>query len=1067
MCWAASARVRFTAGVSVRKHRRFLSVMVGAVLITPALAAVAGSAAAPAASAATAQPEPTQVTVIPADPDPATTLPQDSIDFAGTTGFLHVFTAEPSYSGSSSGYLWTSYASATTTPVPGMQGDASDSFFPAGGDELAIYPAGGTSGYVTELDPATGVSSQYAIPTGFSADGLYGSYMIVAPTGANPPSYSVLSFAANGTYTTTPVTGLPAGAIVRQQDTGLDTGNGSAAILRYFSAGAYSDGLLDLATGVFTPITSSTINMAPLLTATSIAVRLTGSELAIYSLSGIMAGTDTTPELVTLPSGTDWAALAGAYVVAVDSAAGGSALAVPVSGGTSSIVVPDAQGGYEGIAQGPDGALIVGGTGMADWSVREIAADAGGNLTDSPLLPLTQMSNAGLTISQGDVWHVEGTPGFGVPDETMFSHPLVPDNTWDIPYDQPSYAMAVNDPMQCAPDAACVRVVDGNYYGPAYLGGTGDSMNLYEGDQTIEGEIFPGPATLVDASSDYVIIDVAATSSASAQQDVVDVGYAKTVSSGPVTGAGLWFDTLWRANAPGEIQASSLDSSSSSLPISTSPPISTGADCQASDVQATARWVYWACGTSGPAGVYDLQTKTEISVPSGPALLGDGYIVQQDPSTGDLIMHDVQADTASGPITLATGVPVGPGTDDRNITWAVDKYSGDVAYVDSGDNVHVIDTGVPATPVAVGEPSAAELHEQDWQSTGWSQYMYLSRPVSGWTVTITQGSTDHVVHTETGGPARYGITPTWNYLLPDGKKGFSGPYTWSLTATVQGATTPTAVASGPLGILCGQIPFRSIDCSGASALLAVQPNTEATWYVGTLSGKLVNSVGSGYTENWDVCRQHSRYCDTALIPFGDFAGKGTADLLVRTGNGEMRAYIGDGSADFYGTKSFRVPGDWNKYNALVAPGTETSGGRLELLARDDAGRLWLYLATGHGTFARRRLIGRGWNKYTRLIGAGALSSNGIGDLLAISKNGTMWRLDGNGRGGFDRPQRVSSGWNSYNVIIGIGDLTNNGDNDLVARDRHGDLWLFPGNGRGGFGRRVLLGKGWNRYQGLF
>jgi len=1041
----------------MRKHRRFIGLMVGAALATPALVAIAGSAG---ASPVTAQPTPTQVTVIPPDPDQAATLPSDSLEFAGATGFLHKFDVYPTVPGFSSGYLWTSYATGTTTPVPAMQDVEGNTYFPAGGDELAIYPPGGGD-FITELDPATGASSQYTIPAGSSAVGLWGSYMVVDEAGSSPASYSVLSFAANGSYTTIPVTGLPAGAVVRPQDVGLDAGNGSIAILRYLSGGAYAGGLLNLATGAFTPITSDPVNRAPLLTSTSVAFMLTGSELAIYSLSGVTAGTDTTPALVTLPGGTEWAALAGSDVVSVTATAGNAALAVPDSGGTLTTVILDAEGSSYGIAQGPDGALIVGGTGLADWSVREIGTDTSGDLTDSPVLPLTQMSNAGLTISQGDVWHVETTPGFGVPDDTMFSHPLVPDNGWDIPYDQPSYAMEVNNPLECAPNAECVRVVDGNSYGPAYLGGSGDSMNLYEGDQTEEGATFPGPGTLVDASPDYVIVDVAATKSTPAEQDVVDVGYGKTVSSGPVTGAGLWFDTLWRADAPGQIQATDLTS------MTTSKPIATGADCQASDVQATARWIYWACGSAGPAGVYDLQTKSEISVPSGLALLGDGYIVQHDPSTGDLIMYDVQSDSASAPVTLAADVPFGPGTDDRNITWAVDKYSGDVAYVDTGDNVHVIDTGVPATPVAVGEPSAAQLHMQDWQPDQWSQYLSLSRPVSGWTVTITRATTGQVVHTETGGPARYGITPTWNLLLSDGRKGFSGPYTWSLTATVPGAATATAVAAGPLGILCGQIPFRSIDCTGASALLAVQPDSDAVWYLATSSGKLVNSVGSGYTENWDVCNQHSRYCDTALVPFGDFAGKGTADLLVRTGNGEMRAYIGNGSADFNGVKSVRVAGDWNSYTALVAPGNETSSGKLELLARDKAGRLWLYLATGHGTFEGRKLISGGWNKYSRLIGAGALTSNGIGDLLAISKDGTMWRLDGNGRGGFDRPQRVSSGWNKYNVIIGIGDLTDNGDNDLVARDGHGDLWLIPGNGHGGFGRPVLLGKHWNRYAGLF
>lgn len=41
------------------------------------------------------------------------------------------------------------------------------------------------------------------------------------------------------------------------------------------------------------------------------------------------------------------------------------------------------------------------------------------------------------------------------------------------------------------------------------------------------------------------------------------------------------------------------------------------------------------------------------------------------------------------PVTLAT-IPAGPAPDSRNITWAVDKYDRDIAYVDAADAVHVI-----------------------------------------------------------------------------------------------------------------------------------------------------------------------------------------------------------------------------------------------------------------------------------------------------------------------------------------------------------------------------------------
>ena len=1017
---------------------------------------VAGSAAAQPASAGTelaAASSPTQVTVIPPDPNPATTVPVDDILFAGTSGFLHRFS--PS-AGVSSGYLWTSYATGATSTVTALAHVSLGSFFPAGGDSIAIYPdTVGTP--ITELDLATGASTQYTAPAGDTASGLFGNAMIVDSTGSNPPDYSVLTFAPDGSYTSIPVTGLPAGAGLLAP---FRVGDASDAVVRYDSSGGLNSyGLLSPVTGEFAAIPDSSASYAPVLSATSVAVQTSATTVDVFSLAGLTSGSDTTPQVVTLPAAAaDRIALDGDYVVAVPSASGSPAIAAPVSGASPVTALQQTQDSTYAIAQAPDSALVVGGSGVSDWSVYQLSTDSGGSLETTAVLPLTQLDNAGLTISQGEVWHAEGTPNVGVPDDILFGHPLQSDNGFDQPYDHSPYDITLESPLPCAPDAACVRVVDGNWYGPAYLGGSGDQMQLWEGDQTDGDVIYPGPGTLVDASSDYAIVDDAASGSTPAEQLVVDVGYAKVVSSGPVTGAALWFDTLWQANAPGELEATDLTT------MTAAKPIQTGSDCTATDVQAAARWIYWACGTTGPAGVYDLRTGTDISVPAGPALLGDGYVVQHDQATGQLLMYDVHTDTAAGPVVLASGVLSGPTADDRNITWAVDKYSGDVAYIDASDSVHVIDTGVPATPVAIGEPSAAELRSTSNEgSAGWAESLFLTRPVSGWTVTIRQAGTDKVVHTVSGGPARYGISPSWNDRLSGGAKAYSGRYTWTLTATAAGESSPTQIANYPFYVECGAVPFRSVDCDGEPALLAVAANSDAQWYDGTAAGGLRSN---GYTENWALCAAGDRRsCVSALVPFGDFGGTGYADLLVRDRAGVLRAYLGIGQPDYNpgSVRSIRIGTGWDRYNALVAPGDESASGTLELLARDSAGRLWLYAATGHGKFRARKLISGGWGKYTRLIGAGDLTGNGIGDLLAVDASGTMWEYDGNGHGGFGARHRVSSGWAKYTAIIGIGDLTGDGDNDVVARGADGEMWLFPGNGHGGFGKRVSLHLNLRRY----
>ncbi len=1026
-----------------------VALVAGALLAVPLLVA-AGAGESPAAGQVAAA----QVAVIPPDADPATTPPTDTLLFAGADGFLHRF-GMPGLSFSS--YLWTDYATGATTVVSAMS-NVDGSFSGAGGDSIAIWPRSASSP-LTELNLATGQSRSYQVPAGYTALGLYGNAMIAGQQAGGVRTDFVLTFAPDGTYTATAVTGLPSGAAIAAAP---KIGDDSDALVMYVDGRTLAYGLVHLSSGAFTPVPASSGRYVPLLTAASVAVPVSGTTVDVFSRAGLLSGSDTAPQTVTLPGASPYrVALAGNYVVGVPASGTGPAIAVPVSGGTPAQVVAEDEDTASGLGQAPNGALVAGGSGVADWAVREVSTAPDGSLDNALVLPLTVVSNAGLTISQGKVWHAEATPGFGTSDFLLFGHALLPDNNWEITETPPLYDLLLNGPLPCAPNASCVRVVDGNFYGPAYLGTLGGSptqMTLFEGQGYTGGTWYPGPGTLVDASADYAIVDVAATGTTPARQLVIDVGYARTISYDPIAGAGLWFGTLWRANAAGQLQATDLTT------MTAAKPIGTGSNCRASDVQATGRWIYWACGPDGPAGVYDQRTKKEIPVPSGLALLGDGYIVQQDAATGSLVMYDVHTDSLAGPVTLGTDVAPGPAADNRNITWAVDKYSGDVAYVDAGDAVHVVDTGVPSTPVAIGEPTAAELRNPVAFGDSWGQALFLTRPVSSWTVTIRRLSTGQIVHTQSGGPARYGISPTWNFRLPGGALAYSGQYTWTLSATAAGASAASRVATFPLPVECGRPPFRSVDCDGAPALLAVTANSDAYWYEGTSAAKLANN---GYTENWQLCSQGFRECVSALVPFGDFAGKGFADLLVRTGDGVLRAYLGIGQADFGGTSSIVIGRGWNRYNALIDPGNMTAAGQLELLARDQQGRLWRYVATGHGKFERPVLVSGGWGKYARLIGAGDLTGDGIGDVLAVDRRGAMWVFYGNGHGGFSKPRLVSSGWNRYNVIVGIGDLKNNGLDDIVARDQYGKLWLFASNGRGGFARPVLLGKGWNQYAGLF
>jgi hypothetical protein len=248
----------------------------------------------------------------------------------------------------------------------------------------------------------------------------------------------------------------------------------------------------------------------------------------------------------------------------------------------------------------------------------------------------------------------------------------------------------------------------------------------------------------------------------------------------------------------------------------------------------------------------------------------------------------------------------------------------------------------------------------------------------------------------------------------------------------------------------------------------------------------------------------------------DFTGDGKADLLARDHAGVLWLYPGTGRANApYGTR-VKVSGGWNAYTTLVASGDLTGDGHDDLVARDTAGRLWLYRGTGQAVrpFLPRVLIPmHGYHPSARLVADGALSGDGQADLVDIGNNmvfhgtssgadpfgapawnglplgsyttvtgagtvdwlprfaardrsGVLWLV---GDPDLDVPSparvRVGGGWQIYNTLVQSGDTSATGHTDLVARDAAGRLWLYSGTGdtSGSFRPRVLVGGGWQVY----
>jgi hypothetical protein len=242
--------------------------------------------------------------------------------------------------------------------------------------------------------------------------------------------------------------------------------------------------------------------------------------------------------------------------------------------------------------------------------------------------------------------------------------------------------------------------------------------------------------TLVDADGRYVVYDGGSPH----KQYIGDTDApdnSRVLFSRPVSAAALSGSTLWTAGT----MAGSL-SQTDLTTRKTVQTVATGAPCVPSELQAAAsRWVYWSCGSGGPAGVWDLAAGKDISVPSaGLAQLGDGFVVEHDRSAGTLELTDVHTDTAV--TTDLAALPAGTLTDDRRVTWAVDKYDGGIAYLDAQENIHLVDPHVPASTPAPA--TGTEMMS--------GQILPAGHSLSSNSVTLTMGTDGNLaVYLKTGG----------------------------------------------------------------------------------------------------------------------------------------------------------------------------------------------------------------------------------------------------------------------------------------------------------------------------
>ncbi|MER5204874.1 VCBS repeat-containing protein [Streptomyces sp. NPDC002825] len=281
----------------------------------------------------------------------------------------------------------------------------------------------------------------------------------------------------------------------------------------------------------------------------------------------------------------------------------------------------------------------------------------------------------------------------------------------------------------------------------------------------------------------------------------------------------------------------------------------------------------------------------------------------------------------------------------------------------------------------------------------------------------------------------------------EGKRAaFNGDYTWEVTATPWNGTPPVT-ATGSFTVTRGPKPHDYTD-NGSPDLFARAKNgylyrIDTRWDDAT--GRFVPAYDWEYSSEagwgWNSLDR--------VESVGDVAGSSAPDTVGRDLEGVLWLYQGTGDNNRFPLESrVRIGSGWYRYEELAGGSDLTGDGRADLVAMEYDGGLFLYAGTGDAAapFAPRRKIGFGWNIYDQLVAVGNVAGAPAGDLLARDKAGVLWLYLGKGDGSYAPRVKVGAGWGVYGDLVGIGDANKDGRPDLFARGANNTSYFYAGTG---------------------
>ncbi|MFE3598985.1 FG-GAP-like repeat-containing protein [Streptomyces sp. NPDC059142] len=975
---------------------------------------------------------------------PATTagVPRTGLLSAGPSGFLRYEEGK--------GQLWTTYEGVdTVVDASGTDGYGVTSAG-AGSDVVARHDSSART--VTLRNMASGQVRTVALPEGHAYFRTLGSTVVTtAGTPGTDSVWHLLDVRADGSVTDRTVEGVPSGVRLWSA-AGL--GDARGQVVRYRKGDDEVTGWLDVEQGRFTalPYTVRSWYDMVALSATHLVWCYDGT-LHVASRQNPAATVRTVPvgdiaQVLGLVGDT-------AIVSRYDSALGRDDIsravsrveAVPLDGSAPRTLL--ARTSRQAVPTPDGGLLVAGGADPDHWGVSLIRAAGGGGVTVRRVADAyprqTARTISKLTLAQGRLTTVE----------------LDPVGDWSYLHTRET---GVADSPAAGTRTTRGRIAPENYHwsGPRLID-TGDGRTVISGYGTsavqqpqLLGATQSLPATRIDSSRTYQTATAANgrfaaltrphDSTGAAETRIVDLDSGRTVHTTTDTVRALWGTTLWV-----------MSGNDSVIPVDVltgqrGDPVWFGRGCLLNDFQAVGRWLLWNCVLNAEGqGVYDTVTKRNLTLVSGSgweqARLGDGFVATVE--NGLLKVIDVR----SGKPVSHTAGKFEWGA------WDVDPYTGVIAQQRSDHAVRLTSSGVPVSALVQRDATVAASVDIKGGAARWSPKWWLNKAAGSWKLVISDRA-GTAVRTLSGGLARGVVTPVWN-----GKDGSSrlvpnGAYTWKLTVTPADGQGAALTRTGTVKITGAAAAHRDfIGSDGFGELVTLNGSGGLTYQYGTGKGTFTGKrTGSAWPTTVKV------------VPFGDLSGDRCNDVLVRFGNGSLRAYRpACGAAVTPSTAYTSLGTGWNQYDVLTSPGDISGDGRPDLVARQaSTGDVYLYKATSTGKLSAKVKIASKWTGYKKIVGAGDLNGDGYGDLLVQDKSNELWRYDGTAAGKFKSRVKVFDDWgSSYNVIVGVGDITGDGKADIVSRDSSGTVWRNNGNGKGSFGGRTKIATGWQGYKGLF